>query len=79
MAFCQSALERTGLEVESLARHQWAHSACCTTAMVRISPSWWYNFSTLSAYGGGNVSRRVVAAATFWKALAKVWHYPPHD
>jgi hypothetical protein len=36
MDFCQSALERARLEVDSL------------SALMRISPSWWYNLFTLS-------------------------------
>jgi hypothetical protein len=56
---------------------QRAHSTDCVVAMARISPSRCYNLSIPSAEGGGNVSRGVVASATFWLALAKVGHWPP--
>jgi hypothetical protein len=79
IAFFQSALEQTGLEVESLACRQWPHSAFRAVAMVRISPSWRYNVSTPSAEGGGNVSRNAFTAPTSWLALAKAGHWPPRD
>jgi hypothetical protein len=74
--FRQSALERNGLDVNSPARRQWEHSACCAVAMVRISPNWQYNLSTPSMEGGGSVSRSVTVAATFWLALAMAGRYP---
>jgi hypothetical protein len=71
IAFCQSALERTRLEVESLARRQRAQSACYVAAMVGIFPNWRYNLSTPSAEGGGNMSRSAAVATTFRLALVK--------
>jgi hypothetical protein len=75
--FCQSALQRTRLEVESPARHQWVHSVCCAVMMARIFPCLRYNLYTPSAEGGGNVSRSAAVVPTFWLALAKAGHWPP--
>jgi hypothetical protein len=79
VGFSQSALERTGLEVESHARHQREHSVCYAATMVRISPSWRYNLSSplADAVGGGIILRRVAAAAMFCLALVKEGRCPP--
>jgi hypothetical protein len=39
MAFCHSALGRSGLEVEPPIWHQRAHSSSCAVVMAMISPS----------------------------------------
>jgi hypothetical protein len=39
MAFCHSALGRSGLEVEPLVWHHQAHSASYAVVMAMISPS----------------------------------------
>jgi hypothetical protein len=66
VAFHPSALEWTGLEVDSPARGWQEHSTYCVVAMVRISHSWQYNLSTLSIEGRGNVSKSVAIVAMFW-------------
>jgi hypothetical protein len=63
VGFCQLALARTGLEVEST-RHQRAHSACYTATMACISANWQYSLSTPSTEGGGNLFRGVADMAT---------------
>jgi hypothetical protein len=69
--FCQSALERSGPEVESPVWRNRAHSASCMVVMVMISPSWQCNLSTLSLDDRGNVLRSMPAMTIFWLALAK--------
>jgi hypothetical protein len=77
VVFCLLALERPGLGAETVARRWREHSTCCAVVMARISPRWWYNLSTSSVEGAGNVSRSMVAVTTFCLDLAKVGRYPP--
>jgi hypothetical protein len=45
--------------------------------MERISLNWWYNLSTPSLDGGGNVSRSAAIVAMFWIALVNAERWPP--
>jgi hypothetical protein len=62
-AFCQSALGRSRLEVESSARRHRAHLTSYVVKMGRISPSWRCILSTPSVKGRSNVFRSVVVVA----------------
>jgi hypothetical protein len=69
--FCQLALERPELMIETSAHRLSKLSACCAVVMVRMSFSCWYILSTLSVEGAGIVSKSATTAATFWLTLAK--------
>jgi hypothetical protein len=70
--FCQPALGRLELGVETPAQCWREYSAYCAVLMVRISPSWRYNLSTALVECAGSMSRSVATAAMFWLALAMV-------
>jgi hypothetical protein len=74
VAICQLALGQPRLRVQTPTQHWREHSACCAAVVVRISPSWQYNLSTLLAEGTSKASRSV---AMFWQALVKAVCYPP--
>jgi hypothetical protein len=59
----QAVPTQTGLGVGS-DRCKRAHSASCVVAIMWISASWWYNLSTPSAMGRGEVLVGLAAAAS---------------
>jgi hypothetical protein len=63
--FCQPTREQLVSGIETPTQWWREHSACCAVAMVRSSPRWWYNLSTPSTEGVGNVSRSAATTATF--------------
>jgi hypothetical protein len=63
VVFCQQALERPMLGIETPARRWRELSSCSAVALVRISPNWRYNLSTPSTEFAGNMLKSAAIMA----------------
>jgi hypothetical protein len=71
VALCPPSLGLAGGIIEASTLCSRELSACCTMAVPRMLFNHRYTSPAQSVEGVGNVSKRTVAVAMFWPALAK--------
>jgi predicted Rdx family selenoprotein len=77
IVFCRPALESPRVAIETPAQCRMELSACWVAAMLRMTFSWWYTLSSLSAEGVGKLSRSAATSTMFCLALEKAGCYLP--